>query len=329
MNEAGQRAAALTRQLLAFSRQSMLRPRIVDLNAIVAETGGLLNRLIGEDVQLSMALDPALQPTRLDPTQLDQVLMNLAINARDAMPHGGQLTIETANIELSAEYAASRSDCTAGPHVMLAITDTGTGMTAEVQSRIFEPFFTTKGVGRGTGLGLATVLGIVQQSGGCIHVYSEANLGTTFKVYFPAVASPIDRAERPAPVLESRGSETVLLVEDDAPVREIALNTLRERGYRILAAVDGVDALRVAAEHDGAIDMLLTDVVMPNASGPELATAIRERYPHVRVLFMSGYTDDAVVRHGLLSADVAFIQKPYAPSILARRVRETLSQPVG
>lgn len=322
--EAGERASALTRQLLGFSRQTMLEPKVLDLNAVIAETGKMLRRLIGEDIQFSLILTPGLDKVRVDPSHLDQVLMNLVVNARDAMPTGGKLTIETANVQLSPEYVALHPDSTPGDHVMLAVSDTGHGMTHEVMERIFEPFFTTKEVGGGTGLGLAMVFGVVKQSGGSIHVYSEPDKGSTFKIFFPAVRaqegdSPsVDHSPDPG------GSEVILLVEDEEAVRRLAVKCLSKFGYHVLTAKNGEDALGVAQSHSGPIDLLLTDVVMPLLSGPLLSEKLRGMYPGLKVLFMSGYTDAVVVRHGLLEANVSFIQKPYTPQALARKVRAVL-----
>jgi CheY-like chemotaxis protein len=324
INEAGSRAAALTQQLLGFSRQSMLRPEMLDINTAVTEAGKLMRRLLGSNIEFRTVLHPDLHQVKVDPGQLDQVLMNLAINARDAMPGGGKLTIETSNVLLSDDYVATHLDCKAGPHVMVAVSDTGCGMDREVVARVFEPFFTTKEKGKGTGLGMATVFGIVQQSGGCIHVYSEPGHGTMFKIYLPAVAGPILSAGDTATRLGIRGTETVLLVEDDERIRELALSTLERFGYTMLTAANGKEALRVAADHRGAIDLLLTDVVIPTVSGPELAKRIQVLFPEVRVLFMSGYTDDAVIRLGLLQGTVSFIQKPFGQVDLARKVREVL-----
>jgi len=324
--EAAGRAAALTRQLLGLSRQSMLQPRVVSLNAIVEELGKILHRLIGEDIAFHTVLDPGLGRVKVDPGQIGQVLLNLAVNARDAMPRGGKLTVETANVVLSEEYAASRLDCRPGPHVMLAMTDTGCGMTPEVQARIFDPFFTTKEVGKGTGLGLPMVFGTVRQSEGSIHVYSEPGRGTTFKLYFPAVDEPVTEAPAATTTDAERGTETILVVEDDPGVRGLTVRSLERHGYRVLTAVDGLEALRVLDDGAETVDLLLTDVVMPNMSGPELAAVLRARFPGLKVLFMSGYTDDAIVRHGLLAAEVAFVQKPYTPRGLTKKVREVLGQ---
>ena len=324
IRQAGERAASLTRQLLGFSRQTLLQPRVVDVNALVAETASMLRRLIGEDILLTTTLAPDLGLVKVDPAQLDQVLLNLAVNARDAMPTGGRLTIETANVMLDAGYASTHLDCKAGPHVMLAMTDSGTGIPPEIMSRIFDPFFTTKERGKGTGLGLATVLGIVNQSDGCIHCYSEPGHGTTFKIYLPRVAGEVPAETESSPGADITGDETVLLVEDDEHVREVALLSLQMHGFRVLTANDGVDAVRVAEAFSGRIDLLLTDVVMPNVSGADLARILSGRFPGIRVLFMSGYTNDAVVRHGLLDSTVSFIQKPYTLQGLARKVREVL-----
>lgn len=324
INEAAQRAAGLTEQLLAFSRKTMLQPKVLDVNVVVAETGAMLRRLIGEDVMFSTKLQKPIERIRVDPGQLTQVLMNLSVNARDAMPKGGTLTIETQNVELSEDYAGTHADCKAGPHVMLALTDTGSGMTPEVLAHIFEPFYTTKEVGKGTGLGLATVFGIVRQSGGCINVYSEPGIGSTFKIYFPALrgANAVENAALPQP--STGGGETVLLVEDDHAVRRLATAALAKFGYVVLAAATGDEALKIAEQQGNVIDLLLTDVIMPGMSGPKLVTALREKAPHLKAVFMSGYTDDAVVRHGFLAADVAFLQKPFTPAGLAQKIRQVL-----
>jgi two-component system cell cycle sensor histidine kinase/response regulator CckA len=326
ISEAGDQAAALTRQLLGFSRQTMLQPRILDMNAVIADTGKMLHRLIGEDILFTTVLAPNLNLVKVDPGHLDQILMNLTINARDAMPKGGKLTIETANVLLSDDYAATHIDCKAGEHIMLAITDTGFGMAPDVLAHIFEPFFTTKEVGKGTGLGLAMVFGIIQQNNGCIQVYSEPEHGTTFKIYFPAVTGQTIPKSDSVSNLEVGGTETILLVEDEESVRGMALTSLQMHGYKVLTATDGKDALRIIQAHGGSLDLVLTDVVMPNLSGPELARNLQIQFPQVKVLFMSGYTDDAVVRHGLLEADVSFIQKPYTPLALARKVRQVLDE---
>jgi two-component system, cell cycle sensor histidine kinase and response regulator CckA len=324
ISEAGNRAAALTQQLLGFSRQSMLKPEILDVNVAITEAGKLLRRLLGSDVEFATVLHPNLHQVKVDPGQLDQVLMNLAINSRDAMPDGGKLTIESSNVFLDDDYVATHLDCKAGSHVMLAVSDTGCGMKPDVVARIFEPFFTTKEKGKGTGLGMATVFGIVQQSGGCIHVYSEPGHGTMFKIYLPAVSGPAPAVDDTAARLGIRGTETILLVEDDERVRTLALASLERFGYTMLTAESGDDAMRVAEAYSGELDLLLTDVVIPNFSGPELATRVQLLFPAVRVLFMSGYTDDAVIRLGLLHGTVSFIQKPFGQLDLARKVREVL-----
>lgn len=323
------RATSLTRQLLGFSRQTMLQPRVLDLNDVVTETGKMLQRLIGEDIQFSTVLAPDLSRVKVDPGQLDQVLMNLAVNARDAMPRGGVLTLETANIVLSDDYVSTHLDCKSGPHVVLIMTDTGCGMSREVQARIFEPFFTTKEAGKGTGLGLAMVFGIVRQSGGCIHVYSEPERGTTFKIYLPAVEEEVADREQAREQSALHGTETVLLVEDDHGVRGLAVKGLERFGYSVISAPDGIEAIKIAESIERPLDLLLTDVVMPNMGGAELADILQGRNPALKVLFTSGYTDDAVVRHGLLEAHVHFIQKPYTPRALAQKIREVLDGAQG
>ncbi|MEO7999765.1 MAG: PAS domain S-box protein [Gemmatimonadaceae bacterium] len=324
INEAAERAGALTGQLLAFSRKTILQPKILDINTVVGETGTMLRRMIGEDVRFSTILQKDIERIRVDPGQLTQVLMNLAVNARDAMPKGGTLTVETQNVELSAEYASTHPDCNPGPHVMLAMTDTGTGMAADVMAHIFEPFFTTKEVGTGTGLGLATVFGIVRQSGGCINVYSEPGIGSSFKLYFPALRGASLMESGGIPQIATGGAETVLLVEDDAAVRRIATAALAKFGYMVLPAATGEEALRIAEHHGLGISVLLTDVVMPGMSGPQLVDLLRAKSPSLKVVFMSGYTDDAVVRHGLLAAEVSFLQKPFTPEGLALKIRKVL-----
>lgn len=326
IREAGERAASLTAQLLAFSRRSLLRPQTVDLNAVVGKTGKMLRRLIGEDIHFATVLDPNLSPVRVDPGQLDQVLINLAVNARDSMPQGGNLTLETGNVELGDDYVETHPDCQAGRHVMLAMTDTGRGMTPEVKARIFEPFFTTKGLGKGTGLGLAMVFGIVRQSGGTIHVYSEVGRGSTFKIYFPAEKTGLVEKPGPSPVGQLTGNETILVVEDEEAVRQLVVTSLQGQGYHVLTARDGLDALKIAADYRGTIALLLTDVIMPNMSGPQLADRLLSRCAEVKVLFMSGYTGDAVGRHGLLPGEAPFILKPFTPSGLAKKVREVLGR---
>jgi PAS domain S-box-containing protein len=327
--KAGERSAGLTRQLLAFSRQQVLAPRVLNLNTVVTETDKMLRRLIGEDVRLTTTLASKLWAVQADPGQVEQVLLNLAVNARDAMPRGGRLTIETRNLELDDTYLRDHADARAGPHVVLSVTDTGCGMPPEVRAKVFEPFFTTKGPGKGTGLGLATVYGIVTQSGGHIAVYSEVGVGTTFKVYLPRVEQADEVPETPSKKLAPpRGTETILLAEDEAGVRALAGYVLASCGYTVLEAIDGADAVRVAAGYAGPIHLLITDVVMPGEGGRAVAEHVAQRHPGVRVLFMSGYTDDAVIRHGVLREGMNFLQKPFAPLALALKAREVLDATV-
>ena len=328
IHKAGDRSAALTRQLLAFSRKQVLAPRVLDLNEIVSATDKMLRRLIGEDVRLITSRVPSLWQVRADPGQVEQVLMNLAVNARDAMPQGGRLTIETQNVALDDAYARTHPDASAGSYVMLSVTDTGSGMPADVIARMFEPFFTTKEAGKGTGLGLATVYGIVRQSGGHVEVTSEVGVGTTFKVYLPRTeVEPDERAARARSLAPPRGTETILLVEDEEAVRDLAQMLLVKCGYKVLEAANGAEATRVVAEYDGPIHLLLTDVVMPGIGGRMVSEVITKRHPTVRVLFISGYTDDAVIRHGVLREDTNFLQKPFTPMRLATTVREVLDAP--
>ncbi|MGO8732466.1 MAG: PAS domain-containing protein, partial [Terriglobia bacterium] len=323
--KAGGRAASLTRQLLAFSRQQVLAPRVLDLNALVAEVERMLRRLIGEDIALVMVPGAELGRVKADPGQIEQILVNLAVNARDAMPGGGKLVIETANLEFDDAYARSHPVVTPGRYVMLAISDSGTGMDAAIQAHIFEPFFTTKGQGKGTGLGLSTVYGIVKQSGGFIWVYSELGRGTTVKIYLPLVEEAVESFPgSEAPELSFGGSETILLVEDEEAVRTLALKILQERGYRVLESVTPEAAFQIAEHHQEPIDLLLTDVVLPKMSGRKIAEHLNLLRPSMKVLYMSGYTDDVVVRTGVLELNTAFLQKPFTPSGLARKVREVL-----
>jgi two-component system cell cycle sensor histidine kinase/response regulator CckA len=325
IKKAGERAASLTRQLLAFSRKQVLQPRVLNLNAIVADTEKMLRRLIGEDVGVLTVLDPSLGQTKADPGQIEQVLLNLTVNARDAMPQGGKLTIETSNVYLDNQYARRHIAVRPGNYVMLAVSDTGSGMNAETQAHIFEPFFTTKEQEKGTGLGLSTVYGIVKQSGGHIWVYSEIEKGTTFKVYLPRVddVPQIDAAPDTLTDLPL-GRETVLLTEDEHPVRHLARVILEMSGYQVLEAAGGDEAISIYEEHKGQIDLLITDVVMPKMSGPELAQSLETLSPGIKVLYLSGYTDDAIIRHGLLDQGMAFLQKPFTPEALTRKVREVL-----
>jgi two-component system, cell cycle sensor histidine kinase and response regulator CckA len=328
IHKAGERSAGLTRQLLAFSRQQVLAPRVLDLNEVVADTDKMLRRLIGEDVRLTTTLASKLWLVRSDPGQIEQVLLNLAVNARDAMPRGGRLTIETQNVELDDAYRRAHADAGAGPHVLLSVTDTGSGMSRAVMARIFEPFFTTKEPGKGTGLGLATVYGIIKQSGGHLAVHSDVGLGTTFKVFLPRVEQAVgELTAQSAVVAPPHGTETVLLVEDEAGLRDLTRRVLVGCGYTVLEAADGNKAIRLAAKYHGAIHLLVTDVAMPEAGGRVVAEQVAALHPGVRVLFVSGYTDDAVIRHGVLREGVNFLQKPFSLVSLAVKVREVLDMP--
>jgi PAS domain S-box-containing protein len=325
VQKAANRASSLTRQLLAFSRLQVLQPQVLDLNGIVSGMIQMLSRIIGEHIELVFRPGGILGRVKADAGQLEQVLLNLVVNARDAMPNGGQLTIETENIELDDSYAQLHSIVKPGPYVMLAVSDTGCGMDPATQARIFEPFFTTKEPGKGTGLGLATVYGVVKQSDGYIWVYSEAGQGTTFKIYLPLAADVVEppktQSAAPAPI---RGSETILLVEDEESVRMLVADFLKTTGHTVLEATEGEEAIRLAAAHNNKIDLLISDVVMPKMSGRELWNDLRKRLPTLKVLFISGYTDDSVVRHGVIDGDVAFLQKPFTMRALAGKIREVL-----
>ncbi|HET8712058.1 MAG TPA: response regulator [Gemmatimonadales bacterium] len=328
IRKAARRAAALTRQLLAFSRKQVLEPQILDLNDVVLNLDKMLRSLISENIDLKTSLAPDLEATRADPNQVEQVIMNLAINARDAMPEGGTLTIETANVRLDQEYADSHFSVIPGEYVMIAVTDTGCGMDQKTQARIFEPFFTTKPAGRGTGLGLSTVYGIVKQSAGNIWLYSEPGKGTTFKIYLPAIHALPEDIGKPAPLEGARaGTGTVLLVEDDEQLRRLTHRALATQGYTVLEADRGSAALDLARLHKGAIDLLLTDVIMPDTNGRKLADTLRPARPGLRVLYMSGYPDNAIASHGMLEPGVAYLSKPFTTEAIVRKVREVLETP--
>ncbi|MCM2270812.1 MAG: response regulator, partial [Thermoanaerobaculia bacterium] len=324
IRRAGESAAALTRQLLAFSRQQVLSPVVLDLNAVVAPLEPMLARLLGEDVVVRLRLAPALGRVEADAHQIEQVVMNLAVNSRDAMPDGGHLTIETADVELDAAYAEQHVGVEPGHYVMLAISDDGHGMDAATRERLFEPFFTTKEAGKGTGLGLATVYGIVKQSGGHIWIYSESGQGTTFRIYLPRTDGAAPAVVARPPAAPRGGDETVLVVEDQEALRQLLGRLLSAAGYRVLTASNGAEALALSAAHAGAVDLVLTDVVMPEMGGLELMARLRERHPELRVLFMSGYTEETVARHGVLDPARNFLGKPFTAAELARRVRTLL-----
>ena len=320
--KAGQRAALLTRQLLAFSRKQVLDPRVLNLNQVATDMERMLKRVIGEDIELVNVLASDLWPIRVDPGQMEQVILNLAFNARDAMPQGGLLKIETSNVELDETFVGIHPSVRSGPHVLLSVTDTGCGMDQTVQSHLFEPFFTTKGPGKGTGLGLATVYGIVKQSGGSIWVYSEPGQGASFKIYLPRVEEALDASTTAKPGLDTpRGNETILLAEDETPVRKLARHVLEKQGYTVLEASSGSEAIQVSERYPGQIDLLLSDMVMPGMSGTELSGQLYRFRPQIRTLFMSGYPNEALARHGPLRPNATLLQKPFTPSALAFKVR--------
>ena len=324
--KSGERAAALTRQLLTFSRRQEFSPRMLDLNTVVGSTENMIRLLVGNDIELRTVLPAGLGFVRGDPGQIEQIIMNLAVNARDAMPNGGGMTIETSNVELDEAYARGHVQVTPGSYVMLALTDTGCGMDSSTQAHIFEPFFTTKDPGKGTGLGLATVYGIVKQHGGNIWVYSEPGQGTAFKIYLPRVetgAAKIEPHRVAAP--ELRGSETILVVEDEQAVRSLMVRMLRSMGYWVLEASRADEALMVCLRHKGPVHLLLTDVVMPQKSGRDLIDQLRPLRPAIKVLFTSGYTEEALHRK-VLERDAAFIPKPFSEESLARKVRDVLDE---
>ena len=324
IDDAGARAAALTSQLLAFSRRQMLQPKAINLNVLVRDLNKMLKRLIGEDVELATVLAPSLGTVKADPGQIEQVVMNLVVNARDAMPRGGKLTLSTANVELDEAYVREHVYVTAGSYVMLAVSDTGSGIPEEIRTHIFEPFFTTKDRARGTGLGLSTVYGIVKASGGSIEVESEMGKGSTFKIFLPRVHQEQEAESHARPMDMTHGSETILLVEDDAQVRTLAESILRRRGYRVLVAENGEEAVRICHESSDRLDLMLTDVVMPGLSGREVAEKVARRRPDMKVLYMSGYTDDAIGHHGVLERGIELLQKPFTPNSLAEKVRQML-----
>ncbi|MCC7265637.1 MAG: response regulator [Candidatus Latescibacteria bacterium] len=327
--DAGDRAAALTRQLLAFSRKQVLAPEVLDLNDAIDDIAKMLRRLIGENILLTTLLSPDICRVKVDPGQLEQVIINLAVNARDAMPGGGRLIIETSDAQLDATYCRTRPESRPGRYALLSLIDTGVGMSAEVKARIFEPFFTTKGTGLGTGLGLATVFGIIRQSEGHIEVDSEVGAGTAFRIYLPASEAPAATPAAAAAQRDGRGSETILLVEDEEPVRKLACLALEASGYQVLAAGNGREALDLAAAPNTRVDLLLTDVVMPELGGPELAARLQQLCPAIKVLYMSGYIGDTLLRHGFSTPSDSFLQKPFSPNSLVRKVRELLDGAKG
>jgi two-component system, cell cycle sensor histidine kinase and response regulator CckA len=329
IQQASDGAVSLTRQLLAFSRRQVLQPQVLNLNEIIGRLEKMLGRLIGEDIELQMAYADELGRVKADPGQIEQVLMNLAVNARDAMVHGGKLIIETQNVTVDEAYTARHDivkPSTYGPYVQVAVSDTGTGIDEDTQQRIFEPFFTTKERGKGTGLGLSTVYGIIKQSGGYIWVYSEEGKGTTFKFYLPHVDSNIEIVELPKTQTRIGGSETILLVEDDPSVRQLCVQLLKQCGYTVLEGEHPLHAMQLCEQHQGPIHLILTDVVMPKMSGPEMVELLEPIMPDTKVLFMSGYTDNAVLAHKVLKPGLSFLQKPFSLDLLAKRVREELDK---
>jgi CheY-like chemotaxis protein len=328
IKNSAERAAKLTQQLLAFSRKQVLQPQVIDLNRLITNLGKMLRRLIGEDIDLTTKLDSKLGHIKADPGQVEQVIMNLVVNARDAMPEGGTLTIETQGLYLDESYHQQHPEVTPGDYVLLAVSDTGHGMDEEMQAQVFEPFFTTKEVGKGTGLGLSTVYGIVKQSGGYIFAYSEPEHGTTFKIYLPQLTGTKklqeSLPERQEPV---GGTETILLVEDEESLRTIAVKMLEGYGYRVSEAKNGIEALEITTKGDRLkIDLLVTDVVMPGMGGKELVDKLTKEYPQLRVLYISGYTDNAIAHHGVLDEGVSLLQKPFSSQSLAEKVREVLDE---
>jgi CheY-like chemotaxis protein/two-component sensor histidine kinase len=326
IKEAGERASSLINQLLAFSRKQILKPKVINVNSIVSQMKKMLRHLIGEDIELTTNLEQDLDNAKLDSSQIEQVIMNLCINAMDAMPHGGKLTIETANVYLNEEYSRNHVSLEPGHYVMLVVIDNGIGMNQEIQERMFEPFFTTKEDSKGTGLGLSTVYGIIKQSNGSIWTYSEPGKGTTFKIYVPSVRKePEDEKDLPASQPSLQGTETVLLVEDEGFVRDVASSILKSFGYRVLTARCGEEALKIVNKmKNQSIDLMLTDVIMPGMSGTKLADKIKIKSPGIKIMFMSGYADEAIVHHGILDNEIPFIKKPFNMRDLGKQVREVL-----
>jgi PAS domain S-box-containing protein len=321
---AAEKATALSKQLLAFSRRQVAHPALIDINPVARNMSNMLRRLIGEDIELVMLLEPPLATVRADPNQIEQIILNLVVNARDAMPDGGRITIETGVAELGDEYVQTHFDIDPGRYVCISVTDTGHGMTPKVQSHIFEPFFTTKGLGEGTGLGLSTIYGIVKQNNGSIWLYSEPGKGSTFKIYLPAVDAEPQETSAGSSVILERGSETILLVEDEAGLREMVEQLLEGQGYTVLSAANSYEATQLCSSHRGPVDLLLTDVVMPKTSGQELARRLQTLRRRMRILYMSGYPTETIVRHGDIEPGAAFLEKPFTPEALAKKVRAVL-----
>jgi CheY-like chemotaxis protein len=327
IQKAGQQATSLVSQLLAFSRKQILNPEIINLNEIITEVSHMLRRLIGEHIEFAARTDPKLDLINADPAQIQQIVMNLAVNARDAMPYGGKLTIETSNVEIDAAYIDNHPAIKPGSYVMLAISDNGIGMDAETKARLFEPFFTTKVKGKGTGLGLSTVYGIVKQSNGYVWVYSELGQGTTFKMYFPCIKARQSNSRLEAQgQSEIIGSETILVVEDEAPVRALTSRILRDRGFTVIEALDGNEALAIADHHSGPIHLVLTDVIMPGISGVSLVSKLETKRAGIKAIYISGYADNAIVHQGILNPDVDFVQKPFSVDKLLAHVKKALNK---
>ena len=324
---AGERAADLTRQLLAFSRRQVLQPKVLDLNEVVRDTQKILRRVIGEDIELICNLDPGLGAVEADLNQMQQVLMNLSVNARDAMPDGGKLTIETSNVELHANSGKERLEAAVAPRVVIVFSDTGHGMDLATQQRIFEPFFTTKGPGKGTGLGLSIVYGILRQSNGSIAVESEMGKGTTFRIDLPRIERRTETVHALTPLPRAAGTETILLVEDQTEVRRFAAASLQSYGYHVIEASNGQEALQLHNTIEEPIHLVLTDIVMPGITGVELSRRLQLQNPRVKVLLVSGYADSVILRHGILDSGIALLQKPYSPAALALKIRELLGPP--